>query len=121
MNFALRDEILSIERCIPLLNICCSHLHNFYICRVVGCDNKPAPPIPSTGLFPCEVAKKFHVILILCLSSRDFIAATIKRFLNCEDGPSDQIDTVLVVASASFATILVSDSVVNHRKCYAQL
>ena len=60
------------------------------------------PPMPSTGPFPCEVAKKFHVICSWCLASRTGIAAAMNLFLNCDGGPSDHMETVLYMTENDF-------------------
>ena len=72
------------------------------------------PPIPSTGPFPCDVAKKFQHILSLCFSCNHGIEAAVNLFLNWLLGPSDQICNVFTLSSmtllSNLSTKMITES-----------
>ena len=56
-------------------------------------------PIASAGPLLCDVAKKFHSILILNLLSSQCNPAAINLFLNWFFGPSDHKCSLLILQS----------------------
>ena len=72
------------------------------------------PPNPSTGPFPCDVAKKFQNIFSLCFSCNHGIKVAMNLFLNCLLWPSDQICNVFTLSSmtllGNLSTKMITES-----------
>ena len=73
----------------------------FLLITSIAASRLIVPPIPSTGPFPREDAKKYHVISILhSFCNQDKVAA-MYRFLNWLLGPLDHMCNAVMLSLTS--------------------